>query len=192
MNNTRELGARIKEQRKALGYNLEELAPQIGISRQTLAKWENGQGNGPTVNDLLRMCELFNCDFGYLVGEYTCKKRESTDIQAETGLSDSGIDTLRSLDPRSKRFINDLLENPCELDKIAHIYCLYRDINRYYNGSSKMGLTIPAGVMIYPKPDGQTMQIPLSESHNYARFELLHEIQNFADRPTESTSKKKK
>lgn len=192
MNNIRELGTRIKEQRKALGYNLEDLAPKIGISRQTLAKWENGQGNGPTVNDLLRMCELFDCDFGYLVGEYTCKKREATDIQAETGLSDRGINSLRSLDPRSRRFINDLLENPCQLDRIAHNYCLYRDIQRCYNGSGKMGLINQAGVLIYPKPDGKTMKVPLSESNNYARFELLHEIQNFADRPVENTSTKKK
>lgn len=192
MDNITGMGRIIKAERKKLGDNLDEFAQKIGISRQTLAKWESGQGNGPTVNDLLRMCELFNCDFGYLVGEYTCKKREATDIQAETGLSDSGINTLRSLDPKSKRFINDLLENPCELDKIAHIYCLYRDMKQYHSGSSRMGLINQAGVLIYPKPDGKTMKVPLSESHNYARFELLHEIQNFADRTIESTSIKKK
>lgn len=96
MNNTSELGCIIKKERKQLGYNLDDLAIKIGISRQTLAKWESGQGNGPTVNDLLRMCEIFDCDFGYLVGEYSCKKRESTDIQAATGLTEAAILKLQS------------------------------------------------------------------------------------------------
>lgn len=182
MINAKEMGAVIKQERKRLGDNLDDLAQKIGITRQTLAKWESGQGNGPTVNDLLRMCELFSCDFGYLVGEYSCKRREATDIQAETGLTSEAIDTLRALDSKSRRYINELLESPCELGKIAHTYCLYRDMSRYYSGTNGMGLTTLSGSIIYPKPDGSTMKMSIGDSHNFARFEMLHEIQNFADR----------
>ncbi len=95
MHNQLELGAKIKEERLQLGDTLDKFAEKIMISRQTLAKWENGLGNGPTVNDLLRMCKLFHCDFGYLVGEYSCKRREASDIQAETGLSEEAIKQLQ-------------------------------------------------------------------------------------------------
>ena len=122
MNNAAEMGAIIKKERKILGDNLDDLAQKIGISRQTLAKWEAGQGNGPTVNDLLRMCELFRCDFGYLVGEYSCKTREATDIQALTGLTESAILKLQKMSPEDPhQIVSKLIEHPNFVRMIDYI-----------------------------------------------------------------------
>lgn len=175
------IGSIIKRERNELNDTLESFAPKVGISRQTLSRWENGQGTGPTVNDLLRMCELFNCDFGYLVGEYPCKRRQATDIQAEIGLLEESIETLRVLSPRSKRLLNDLLKNPSELEGIAYSYCIYRDMAQAF-AEQKAGLHSFSGSVTYLNAQGDPVKIPISESYNYAQFEFLHKIQNFTDR----------
>jgi len=180
--NEKEIGAKIRSERNLLGDSLESFAEKVNISRQTLSKWENGNGAGPTVNDLIRICEVLGCDFGYLVGEYSCRKREATDIQAEIGLTESAISTLRTLNTQSKRFINDLLLNPSALEALAYSYCLCRDSLQYYSGKNGMGLTNFSGKVNYCRADGQSMTVPLPEMHQYNRFEFLHEIQNFADR----------
>lgn len=114
--NKKELGKAIERERKSLKDSLETFAQKIKVSRQTLARWEKGEGVGPSVTDLLRMCEVFRCDFGYLVGEYACRTREATDIHAATGLSEKAITRLEVLrlldDDESIGLISDLLINP--------------------------------------------------------------------------------
>ena len=44
--------------RKQNGYSQEELAERIGIARQTISKWENGQAV-PEINGLIRLSELY-------------------------------------------------------------------------------------------------------------------------------------
>lgn len=114
--NQSELGEKISEERNRLGNSLEAFSQKINITRQTLSRWEKGEGVGPSVSDLLRMCEIFNCDFGYLVGEYECRTRSETDIQAVTGLSEKSIERLEMLhlleDNEALGFISSLLVNP--------------------------------------------------------------------------------
>lgn len=102
MYNKKEMGEIIKAERKRLLAPLktrEGLAPAIHVSRQTLSRWESGEGN-ITVNDLLNMCEVFGCDFGYLIGEYECRTRQQTDICAVTCLSPKAAGVIMSPDDK--------------------------------------------------------------------------------------------
>lgn len=38
----------------------EELASKLGVTRQTVSKWELGQGN-PELSKIKEICKLFNC-----------------------------------------------------------------------------------------------------------------------------------
>lgn len=104
MTNISEIGKVIREERIANNYSLETLAEKANITRQTLAKWEKGTGS-PTVDDLLRLCEVFNCDLGYLVGEYPCRRRVYSDIQAETGLSELSIEKMTEINKKRSTVI---------------------------------------------------------------------------------------
>lgn len=95
MFNISQFGARLKQERKSMDLSMDELGEKLNITRQTLSNWEKGESS-PTVGDLLNMCEIFHCDFGYLVGEYDCRTRESTDIQKLTGLSEDAIKEIIS------------------------------------------------------------------------------------------------
>lgn len=95
--NAFEIGERIRNERIAAGYkNQSEFALALGLqedSRQSVGAWENGE-RLPQLKTLLKMCELFDCEIGYLLCEYDCKTREETDISKATGLSNKSVRQL--------------------------------------------------------------------------------------------------
>lgn len=109
------IGKRIEKAREDAGFSKAELQKPLSISRQTLTAWEKGE-RCPGVYDLSKLCNLFGCDFGYIVGEYEEKTRPVTDIRAETGLSPEAIEVLQTLKKYSKgeelRLISDLIVFP--------------------------------------------------------------------------------
>lgn len=52
--------------RKAKGYSQEQLADEIGIARQTISKWENGQAV-PELNGLILLSELYSITIDRIV-----------------------------------------------------------------------------------------------------------------------------
>ena len=180
--NAIELGMKIRSERKANGYSLDDLREITNISRQTLAKWERGEGTGPTVDDLLSMCKAFQCDFGYLVGEYSCKTRQATDIQKETGLSETAVNSLIKLGKMESRFISDMLENVDSFAKISKKYCEYIDTMYAFCSKTKTGLTTWSGNLEYEVADGTKVNAPFNKVCEYLRFEFLHEITNFIEK----------
>lgn len=90
-------GKRIYSCRKELSKSqdafLRKYGDRLNISRSTLSKWENGDGE-LSIWNLLELCEIFECDPGYLLCEYDCKRRVASDIQEITGLSCLASDNL--------------------------------------------------------------------------------------------------
>ena len=66
---------RLKELRKEKKLTQEELAEKIGISKRTLANWEDGVSSIKE-NKLKILCEIFDVDAPYLLG-YNTVKNES-------------------------------------------------------------------------------------------------------------------
>lgn len=128
------IARRIKAEREALGLSKEALGEMLNVNRNTITAWErqDDKGRYPPLGDLARMCKLFNCELDYLLGEYNCKTRAATDIQAETGLSEKAIGRLRDKGRESKVFretLNELIENPMFYELVLGIadYKRYRD-----------------------------------------------------------------
>lgn len=59
------LGERITELRKQQNLSQGQLADALGISRQAVSKWENGQANPDSLN-LIRLSEILDTDIEYL------------------------------------------------------------------------------------------------------------------------------
>lgn len=122
------IGNRIREERMNVGMSMEKIAELVGTTRQSISKWENGDGS-PKIEDFLELCNIFGCELGYLLCEegYSCKTRKATDIQAVTGLSEDSIVSLMDIAEDQKlgavtiRFLNDLLDYS-ELSTIAIAY----------------------------------------------------------------------
>lgn len=90
-----ELGKRIQKTRKELKISQKQLAERIHRKREFISNIENGKSE-PTLSDLFGMCELFQCELGYLLGdpEYKNKTRATTDFCRATGLSEKAVNKL--------------------------------------------------------------------------------------------------
>ena len=61
------LGQRIREQRLRCGLSQEQVAEAVGVSRQAVAKWENGQAF-PTAERLAQLCRVLEVTPEELLG----------------------------------------------------------------------------------------------------------------------------
>lgn len=84
------LGAKITKQRKELNYTQEQLADILGVSRQSVSKWESDIAY-PETDKLIKMGKLFHCSMDYLLDE-ECTDKSGKNV-AETV---SALDKLHS------------------------------------------------------------------------------------------------
>lgn len=87
---------RIKKARSDINMTQEQLAKRMGYERETVTAWESGK-NTPKLDALVRLCDILQCDLGFLLGEYKEKRREVADACAVTGLSESAVKRLYQL-----------------------------------------------------------------------------------------------
>ncbi len=99
------LADKIIELRKKAGMSQEELAEKLGVSRQSVSKWEMAQST-PDLNRILKMSEIFGVTTDYLLkDEIDLTKTGVSDIQAE----DIHDETEPPLTPVSMKEANDFL-----------------------------------------------------------------------------------
>ena len=86
------LADKIIENRKKNGWSQEELADKLGVSRQSVSKWEGAQAV-PDMKKIVLMSEIFGVSTDYLLRD----EIEHADV-SETALVDRGLeDTVRSV-----------------------------------------------------------------------------------------------
>lgn len=97
----KEIGRRIREQRKdekrmSQDEFAEKLTMLLGcedIAQNTISDWERGKSI-PPLDRLLAMSKIFECDCGYLLGDYKTKTHNSLEICQKTGLSEKSVQHL--------------------------------------------------------------------------------------------------
>ena len=60
------LGDKITNLRKKAGWSQEELAHQLGVSRQAVSKWESGQSL-PDLEKVALLCQCLDTTADYLI-----------------------------------------------------------------------------------------------------------------------------
>lgn len=90
-------GTNLQFLRKSGGMTQEKLAARMGVSRQTVSKWESGEAS-PELGKLMELCDIFSCDLDALLRE---------DMSARTG---SGLRILRVKGFRMARYV---VISPC-------------------------------------------------------------------------------
>lgn len=66
--NLMKFGENLYKLRKDAKMNQEKLAEEVGVSRQSVSKWENGESY-PEMENILKLCEIFHCKINDLVHE---------------------------------------------------------------------------------------------------------------------------
>ena len=96
----KKIASRLVVERKAHKLSQEDLAATLKVNRNTLSSWETAYKDSdelPRTKHLLKLCELYNCELAYLLGEIDCKTRAATDIHRATGLTEKSIQVLTEL-----------------------------------------------------------------------------------------------
>lgn len=115
------IGNRIRTMRNQRHWGQERFIEELNnkglpIGRNKISAIENGVRQQFTLDFLLTCCEIFECDIGYLLGEYDeCKTLNHQFIHNELGLSEQSIQSLhlhKQLDDTNiSSIINDLLSD---------------------------------------------------------------------------------
>ena len=109
------LNENIRRLRRAAGLSQEELAGRLGVSRQSVSLWEQGETN-PTVENIYAMTEVLGVSFDELMAE-PADPKPTPDGEAVTARS---YDLLAG-------------EHGCDTDEV---YDIYRDNNERSDNQS--------------------------------------------------------
>ena len=61
-------GDNLRNLRKSKKISQEELSEKVGVSRQSVSKWETGEAY-PEMNNILQLCKIFHCNINDLVND---------------------------------------------------------------------------------------------------------------------------
>lgn len=61
-----DIAERLQDLRKKAGYSQEQVAEQLGLSRQAVSKWEGGQGK-PEIDNIVKLMELYGVSADYIL-----------------------------------------------------------------------------------------------------------------------------
>lgn len=76
----------ISQRRRATGLTQEDVASRLGVSRQTVGKWESGRAT-PELEKLVTLCDLFGCSLDELVG----RVESEHGTEADTAMLDGDV-----------------------------------------------------------------------------------------------------
>ena len=65
---------KLLELRKEKGLSQEELGEKLGVTRQTVSKWELGN-TSPKLDDLMKICDFFEISVDELIGNEKKNKK---------------------------------------------------------------------------------------------------------------------
>lgn len=86
-------GDNIKNLRKSKNLSQEELAEKVGVSRQSISKWECDESY-PGWNNIPTLCDIFNCNIDDLVSIEELGKVMDLEKLKEKTIKIGGKDTL--------------------------------------------------------------------------------------------------
>lgn len=100
-----DVAKRMHDERTRNELTLEALAELLHYTKPTVQSWEKDWKHAGTVptntipswDQLLKICELYKCDMGYILCEYDERTREIAEVSSQTGLTEKSISVLKNL-----------------------------------------------------------------------------------------------
>lgn len=138
------IGSRLREAREKRGaafsrkvivdlLNAHPKAPSFKarkvLQEGTYKKWETAE-NAIQLEWIPAICDVLDCDIGYLFGEYEERRRETSDVCKVTGLSEAVIERFRREEGtcRKKQFEDFLLND--KFWEIINCFHKWRDVSK--------------------------------------------------------------
>lgn len=102
--NAEQIGKCIKSEREKNGWSQKKLGEKLHISAKQISIYESG--TLPPLDNLLALCEHFDCELGYLLGEndYSKGTKLETKIYETIGLNKESLKILSYITSETSRF----------------------------------------------------------------------------------------
>ena len=104
------LADKIIEERKKNGWTQEELAQKLGVSRQSVSKWESA-GAIPDLKKIIQLADLFGVSTDYLLKDEVEKENTETICDTDCELHRVSMEEANTyMDEKKKRDVDKLLD----------------------------------------------------------------------------------
>lgn len=104
----------LKVLREAAAISQKQLAEAIGVSQQSINKYEN-HNIEPDIGTLIRISEYFNTSVDYLIGNTTVRRKIENVTPYELSKEESClVDDFRKLSKQQKRCIRTIIDSYSE------------------------------------------------------------------------------
>ena len=95
------IGEKIYDLRKRKGLSQEELGEAVGVSRQTISKWEMGK-TIPDTENIVVLSRFFCVDVSYFVPKPQCEQETAATV-AETAVPDNDETAVKKVKKRRRK-----------------------------------------------------------------------------------------
>lgn len=128
------LSENIQEFRKKKGFSQEKLAEKCQVSRQAIAKWENGE-SVPTIDKLIFLADLYELSLDELVGrtekDTSIKVREYLKKFLAEDVPEDSEDDISAIVVRYLNFVERMgLTNEDKLKGLEEIFLDFSSVNK--------------------------------------------------------------
>ncbi len=131
------IGERIRKERKKKGYTQADICDYLVKGRNTVSDWENGRCSTLSVDELVKLCRLFDCEIGYLLCEYDTPYRVQSDIATEMQLSIKAVENITRMKDKHKKLFGNGRNNLDILLSNDDFFALLTRIADYKNDKEK-------------------------------------------------------
>lgn len=141
--NAEEIGKRIEKERKNMKISQDKLGEMLHVVNKQISNYENGKLI-PPIKALFELCNIFNCELGYLLGEeaYSAGTQLDTAIENTTGLKKETIDAIIKITGKERSCIEwghqsenykKILNNFLTSEKFLDIMKIMLELDTIYN-----------------------------------------------------------
>lgn len=118
------IAKRLKKLRKEEGLSEIKAAEKIGITRQTLANYENETipQKQPTISVVGQIADYYGVSIDYLSGRINQKIYDNKYLCEETGLSESAVEYIKMLPALEKSILNKMLSSESGLSDMLKTF----------------------------------------------------------------------
>ncbi len=110
-------GENLRNLRKSKKLSQEDLAEKMGVSRQSVSKWETGDAY-PEMNNILELCKIFNCHINNLVND------SITDIDLLDEEIKMNVVKFKSDQQNKMKVLSKAISLMAKIGKIICIICI--------------------------------------------------------------------
>ncbi len=170
------LADKIIDERKKNGWSQEELAEQLGVSRQSVSKWESA-GSVPDLKKVIQMAELFGVSTDYLLKDELEKEnrdvvetygRDADSLLRRVSMEEANafLDAKRETAPRLANTVSLFILSPAALLLLVGIA-----ESPDYNLAEGPAMAVGLAVLLLLTAVGVFIQI--TDRNKLSRFEYL-------------------